>query len=372
MIVEIRLPQFGMSMQEGTVTEWYKHEGDTVEEGEAVLEVDTSKTTEDVLSPGAGTIARILVPEGETVPVNAVLALLGPTASGNGQSAGAAVGPRPTAAPAHVGKRREVTPRARRLASELGVDLEVVVGTGRRGRVVEGDVRAAVDNSAVAAPAALPLRGMRRTIAERMHASLQSTAQFTLVTTADITELVAARDLLADPRPTYTDFVVRAAALALRRHPRLSSTLGDAGIAMSSDIHVGVAVALDEGLVVPVVRHADRKSLVEIAADSAELVGRARSGAITAAELTGGTFTVSSLGGLGIDAFTPIINPPEAAILGVGRIVDQPTRGPNDTVVWRKTITLSLTVDHRLVDGTPGAEFLQTLTALLAQPGQLT
>ena len=392
-VVEVRLPQFGMGMQEGTINAWFKHEGDTVAAGEAVAEVEAAKTTEDLVAPGSGVLQRILVPEGDTVPVNELLAVIvpvgvvEPVVAEDEQDAveetGAAAARR-ARMPASAGDepRRQITPRARKLAADLAIGIDTVVGTGPGGRVTEDDVAATARGSTAfrpGSPAAspptasatsVPLTGMRATIASRMHASLQSTAQLTLVTTADVTDLVTQRAGLDDPRPTYTDFVVRAVALALREHPRLNAVLDANEICLLADIHLGVATALDDGLVVPVVRNADRKSLEEIARESAELIRRVRSGAFSSDDVSGSTFTVTSLGGQGIDTFTPILNPPEVAILGVGRVVDRPVR-QDQGLAWRKAMTLSLTIDHRVVDGAPGADFLQTLSKLLASPPSL-
>jgi pyruvate dehydrogenase E2 component (dihydrolipoamide acetyltransferase) len=198
--------------------------------------------------------------------------------------------------------------------------------------------------------------------------SLQTSAQLTLTTDADVTTLVAQRTALRDQfDPTYTDLLIKAAALALRKHPRLNAMVIGQEIRLLPDIHIGVAVALDDGLVVPVVRNADRKPLGAIAREVAELVQRARAGKLTMAEISGGTFTVTNLGGFGIDAFTPILNPPEAAILGVGRIVERLARRTVD-LVWRQMMVLSLTIDHRVVDGAPAAAFMQTLRELLERP----
>lgn len=385
MTVEIRLPQYGMGMQEGAVSQWFKAVGDTVQEGEVLAEVEAAKTTEDLVAPTAGVLERIVVPEGEIVPVHELLAVLttddgakvrpAPVA---GQQPGATDEPtarRASAGGSSAGLRdnRQVTPRARRLAGDLGVDLDRVTGTGPGGRVVEADVEAAAAASGEASAGTedaetVPVTPMRAAIAASMHESLRSTAQFTLVRTVDVTDLVSHRDSLAEPRPTYTDMVVKAAALALRRHPRLNSVLDGKVIRLLPDVHIGVATALDEGLTVPVVRDADRRSLAEIAALTAELVGRARAGTLKSDDLSGATFTVTSLGGQGIDAFTPIINPPQVAILGVGRIVEHPVPadGGSTGVEWRKAMTLSLTIDHRVVDGAPGAAFLVTMAELLA------
>lgn len=198
--------------------------------------------------------------------------------------------------------------------------------------------------------------------------SAGSAGPVTLVTTADVTDLAAARSIWTERAPSWTDLVVRAASLALRQHPRLNATMDDRGITLHEDVHIGIAVALGDGLVVPVIRNADARDLADLVAEGRRLADLARSGAFTPDDVTGSTFTVTSLGGRGIDAFTPILNTPEVAILGVGRVADAATRGEDGSVVWRKLITLSLTVDHRAVDGVPGADFLQAVGELLGSP----
>jgi pyruvate dehydrogenase E2 component (dihydrolipoamide acetyltransferase) len=217
-------------------------------------------------------------------------------------------------------------------------------------------------------PRIIPLTGMRGAIARRMLQSLQSSAQLTLVSEADVTALVKRRESFTQQFDvTYNDLLIKAAALALRKHPRLNAAVVAEEVHLLPDINIGVAIALDDGLVVPVVRNAESKPLSAIVAEVAQFVQRARSGKLAMAEITGGTFTVTNLGGFGIDAFTPILNPPEAAILGAGRIVERLTRRNSD-LVWRQMMVLSLTVDHRVVDGAPAAAFLQTLRELLGQP----
>ncbi|MDE2640082.1 MAG: dihydrolipoamide acetyltransferase family protein, partial [Chloroflexota bacterium] len=279
----------------------------------------------------------------------------------------------------------KASPAAKRLAREHDLDLATVNGTGPGGRIVTEDVEAALA-SAAEAPAVgaaegetVPYRGMRRTIGGRMHASLQEMAQLTMAMDADMTRAVDLRrellDLWADRelRPTYTDFAMKAAALALRAHPRLNAELRDEEIVLHPQIHVGFAVALDEGLIVPVTRDTDALPLDELAPISADLAARARERRLGPDDLTGGTFTVTTLGMYGVDVFTPIINPPQAAILGVGRISDRPVfRGEGGTDVERRSfMTLSLTIDHRVVDGAPAAEFLRDVKGILERPSQL-
>jgi pyruvate dehydrogenase E2 component (dihydrolipoamide acetyltransferase) len=276
--------------------------------------------------------------------------------------------------------RAEATPLARRIAEDEGLDLDQVRGTGPGGRITEDDVLGALDAlfPAQTGPGepgepglkTVPFIGMRQAIAEGMMASLHSTAQLTLTTQVDATDLVALRDILRErwgERITYTDLLVKAVALALREHPILNSVLVGEEIALLTRIDIGVAVALDEGLIVPVVREADGKSVQEIHRALQDLARRAREGTLKVDEVTGSTFTITNLGMYGIDAFTPIINPPEAAILGVGRIDDHLVL-IDGRVMARSRMTLSLTIDHRIVDGAPGGAFLRTLAQFLEHP----
>ncbi|MEM9713937.1 MAG: 2-oxo acid dehydrogenase subunit E2 [Actinomycetota bacterium] len=298
-----------------------------------------------------------------------------------------ATAPTPSTAPA--------SPLVRRLADELGVDLSRLTGTGVGGRVTRADVQRAAEGSAPApaAPAAaaasaapapahrpgdrIALTGMRKVIAERMHGSLQEMAQLTLTMDVDMDRAVELRERLkadwgsADlPVPGYTDLIVKASALALRAHPNVNAMVHEAEIELLDEINVGMAVSVPDGLMVPVIAAADELPLDALAAESARLAGAARDGKLTLPELEGGTFSVSALGMFGIDAFTPVVNPPNVAILGVGRIRDD-TAWDGDVPSRVKRMTLSLTIDHRAVDGAPGAEFLQTLKGLLENPMRL-
>ncbi|MBE7556876.1 MAG: 2-oxo acid dehydrogenase subunit E2 [Anaerolineales bacterium] len=291
--------------------------------------------------------------------------------------------------PAAVRSAPPASPVAKRLAREHNVDLAQVSGTGEGGRVTEKDVLAFVEaQQAKAAPQprpskaepaptpspgeTIPLSGARGTIARRMHDSLQHSAQLTLISEADVTDLVRQRETLKSQFDlTYTDLVVRAVALALKEHPRLNAWVVGEEIRLQTDIAIGVAVALDDGLIVPVVRAADQKSLREISQESRRLAQRARAGSLLPAEASGSTFTVTNLGMYGVDAFTPIINPPEVAILGVGRMMERLIRRNGD-MLWRQMMTLSLTFDHRAVDGAPAAAFLQAIRNRLEQPDWLS
>ena len=258
-----------------------------------------------------------------------------------------------------------ISPRARRTAKELGIDWSTLHGTGRTGRIRERDLRAAVPVSATA------ISPIRKTIADRMLASHLGTAPVTLTTTADATDLVKLRDQfkLADNFvPSYTDFLVKLVAVALKKHPLLNARWSNEQIVLSAAIHIGVAVDTDAGLVVPVIRDVPALSLTQLAARSGVLIERARTGRLSSAEMQGGTFTVTNLGAFGIDAFTPIINPPQCAVLGIGRIQRQAVVVA-DQIVIRDRISLSLTFDHRIVDGAPAARFLQMLCVSIESPG---
>ena len=284
----------------------------------------------------------------------------------------------PAAAPSVQGIR--ASPVAKRLAREYNVDLSQVASSGAR--ITEKDVLAFIEGQRVEPGAEQPvtveseaetilLTGTRATIARRMQDSLHSMAQLTLHTEADVTDLVAMREDLKQRSPiTYTDLVMRACALALRQHSRLNATLDGDTIRILPQINIGLAVALDDGLIVPVIPRADQQSLTELAQSRLRLAERARTDQLTVEEVSGGTFTVTNLGTYDIDAFTPIINPPEAAILGVGRIVEKVVIHAGK-IAQRAMMTLSLTFDHRLVDGAPAAAFLQSIKQLMESPEQL-
>lgn len=448
------MPKLTQTMDEGKLLDWLKKEGEPVEKGDLVATVETDKATVELESPASGVLARLVAAPGDSVPVGqpiAYIAAPGEALPEAAQPAAAPTAPPVPSAPAAAMPPSEPqilpfareeaapsSPRARRLARELGIDLATVQGTGPGGRIVEEDVqRAAEAAKAPPAPAAaevaeapaaapapvapeaaapvppapagevelVPLTGMRRTIAERMAASAHTTAPVTLTIEVDMTDagalrqqliasiekessageavdhytrrlreqLIASRERQA-PRPSYTDMLVKAVAKTLAEFPRVNSRWTEQGIEIVKDINVGVAVALgetgDDGLVVPVIRNADRLSLIEIAQRTSAIAERARQRRLTQDEFSGGTFTITNLGMFGIGAFTPIINPPEAAILGVGQIAPRPMVC-DTVVVVRSMVTLSLTIDHRIVDGAAGAVFLRRLRDILQNPMQL-
>ena len=286
------------------------------------------------------------------------------------------------AAPAAV----PASPLARKRARALGVDLATVQGTGPGGRITKEDVEAAAAGSAPAAPGAPPaaaredevlaVRGMRKIIAERMYASLQGTAQLTMDMEAAMDDCVRLRTQLVEEwaeegvRPSYTDIVMKAVAKALLDHPRMNAQFADTEMTLRGEVNIGMAVALEEGLVVPVLRHVDRLSLKEIAVESSQLAAAAREGTLGLDDMAGGTFTVSTLGMFGVDSFTPILNPPESGILGVNRLRDS-VRWEGEKPVRQKTMILSLTWDHRAVDGAPAAQFLASVRDYLEAPFRL-
>jgi pyruvate dehydrogenase E2 component (dihydrolipoamide acetyltransferase) len=391
-------------MHEGTLQRYFKAAGEAVKVGEPFYEVETEKVLYVVESPGSGTVVLWLQEEGATVECGAMLAVIAeagedaaamaarygagapsvaatpvpvlrPAADGNAAAAGGA-------APVAVSEgRRAISPVARKLAAELGVDLARVAGTGPGGRITREDIERGAAQGASAHPAAVaadapgspvpgtakpqlrtvPMRGMRKTIAARMHQSLHETAQLTITTEADVTAATEMRARMIRAFDfTYTDMLIHSVARALGQHPRMNARMTDEAIVMAPEVHVGMAVALDEGLIVPVIRDAGSKALREIAAVTKDLAERARTGKLKLEDVSGGTFTITNLGTWGVDAFTPILNLGETGILGVGRIVEKPViyRGE---IARRSMLTLSLTFDHRVLDGAPAAAFLQTV-----------
>ena len=443
MAVELRMLQMDQTMTKGKIGKWLVKEGDTVTEGQPLLEIETDKVVHEQESPTEGVIVQILAEEGTNVPVNALLAVIGGpgeeverveadtevaqqkpgeppqpkmpssvtttiepkaspaarqlseklaidltqvTASGPGgrilegdvQRYIDLRGPVPTEA-----ARLKASPLARRLAKEHGVNLSSIAGSGPDGRIVRDDVLQApktapeipaVETPTLQQPAeVIAMDGIRGIIAERMTLSVQTNASVTLHIEVDATGFVELRGMLNDKLQarevsiTYTDLLVKVVANALREHPRLNTTLTDEGIHLLREINIGVAVALEDGLVVPVIQNADKERLSEISGQVKNFAERARRNQLTPGELQGGTFTITNLGNFGVDTFTPIINPPESAILGVGRILKKPVVR-NDEIVIRSMLMLSLTFDHRVIDGAPAAQFLQTISNYIQDP----
>lgn len=407
MAVEIKLPRLGQGMESGTIVRWLKGEGDAVEKGEPLYELDTDKVTQEVEADASGTLLAIVVADGE-VDVGTTVAVIGSPdedVSGllatlsDGRRAAAASepeapvavapsgdGPEPepasaTAAPAAAGagERVKASPLARRMARERGLDLSSVAGTGPEGRVIAVDVESAAEPAVGARPEAVAgevevveLTSTRRTIARRLTEAWQAPV-FQLVVTADATGLVATRERMVelvrdgDVKPTVSDLLTRIVASALVRHRAVNAHFVDGRILRFPQANVGLAVAAPSGLVVPVVRAANQLSAQEIAAVRADIVTRAREGRLQLSDLEDGTFTISNLGMYGIEQFVAVLNPPQVAILAVGSIEDRP-RARDGGLVVAPTMTMTLTCDHRAIDGSEGAEFLETVKNLVETP----
>ncbi len=379
MAVSVKMPRFGWQADEMKVIEWLKKQGDPVEKGDALMTAECEKFIADVEAPSAGILAQLVVAPGSVVPCGNVVAII--AEASEELQAGPRVDEEAAAPAAQIAVPTiSATPIARRIAEEKGIDLSQVRATGRGGRVTESDVlehlqaQGATSSGAQVGPhpaRVIPLTGMRHRIAQNLTQSLQSMAQLTLTREVDVTQLVGQREKLkAQFSLSYTDLIIRAVALALKKHPLLNATLVGEEIRLFDAINVGVAVALEGGLTVPVIRNAERLSLREIAQERDRVAKEVRESRPRADLMTGGTFTVSNLGNHGIDAFTPIINLPEVAILGVGRIVEKPVIHQGE-IAKRSMMTLSLTIDHRIVDGAPGAEFLATLAEILMHAGSI-
>jgi pyruvate dehydrogenase E2 component (dihydrolipoamide acetyltransferase) len=410
MAAEVKVPRLGQGMESGTIVKWLKAEGDAVTKGEPLYELDTDKVTQEVEAEAAGVLLKIAVAEGE-VPVGTTIAFIGeqgekvPDVSGNGKvgapqekekepeteipaepepEAAAAEPETPAAEPAAApperkeGERIKASPLARRIARERGIDLASITGTGPEGRIIAEDIdRAEAAPAPAAAPVpageveSVPLTGIRRTIARRL-TEAWTVPVFQLQVSADMEAanaiVAAARELHPDVKVSVTDLLTKVCASALARHPEVNVSFTDEALLRHPSANVGIAVAAPQGLVVPVVKGAERLSLAEIAAVRADLVERARGQKLKTEDMEGGTFTISNLGMFGVESFTAVLNPPQAAILAVGATEERPAARDGELVV-RPTMTMTLTVDHRAVDGAPAADFLRTVKAMLEQPG---
>jgi pyruvate dehydrogenase E2 component (dihydrolipoamide acetyltransferase) len=394
MAYEFKLPDIGEGMADGEIVRWLVKEGDTLAQDQPMVEVMTDKATVEIATPQAGVVLERRFKEGERCPVGQVLIVLD-TAAATGKTPEVSSRDKtPTAvqdAPAAPGDVL-ATPATRRLARELGVDLARVKGTGPGGQITAADVRNAGVKAAPAAspdeqvtagpttPAAgdvrIPFRGVRRMIAEHMVETQRQVAQFTYVEEVDCTELVELRDK-AEARLaghgiklTYLPFFVKAAVEALKKHPQVNATLDEpAGeIVQRREYHIGIAAQTPEGLMVPVIRHADRRSLLDLAREVDRLGVAAKNGRVSPRDLGGSTFTITSLGALGGIVATPIVNYPEVAILAIHKIAKRPVV-LDDKIVIRDMMNLSLSVDHRLVDGYDAATFVAEMKASLETPG---
>ena len=405
MAFEILMPQLGLTMEEGTVTQWLKQEGDPVKAGEAVLEITTDKLTNEVTSEHDGVLLKIVAQEGEDIPVKGLLGYIGQA----GEQVGDTAAPAPAAAPAQAsaapatpaaapaaapsGVRIRISPYARKLAAGMGVDYSHLTGSGPSGRIVAKDILAAAEaqKAAPAAPAAAPaapapkkgglelmdgdtvvkLSGMRKVVAERMLQSHTEIPPVTQNTKVDVTALMQFRKSLAETagkKFSVNDLILKATAKVLRQHPEILVSYDNGQIIQRAHVNLGMAVALDAGLIVPVIRDADKMGLEELAAKAKDLATRAKNNQLTTDEYKGSTFSVSNLGMFGIETFTPIVNQTDAGILGVCAIQDELVMDDEGSISKHQIMRLSFTFDHRLIDGAVAAKFIMDLRDLLQSP----
>ncbi|BAT47654.1 MULTISPECIES: dihydrolipoamide acetyltransferase family protein [Bacillus] len=371
MAVEVVMPKLGMSMKEGTVSVWNKEVGETVNKGESIASINSEKIEIEIESPAEGTILDIKVPEGEGVPPGTVICYIG---EGNEQverKKEKEIQSKPKK------ERKKISPVARKMANSANLDIDTLVGTGPGGRITKEDVLRALperkekkQNETVQQP----INMMRKTIASRMMESLQTSAQLTITMKADVTKLTNLQQQLNETaiaryetKLTITDFVAKAVILSLLEHPAMNSQYHNGVVETFENVHLGIAAALDNGLAVPVIRHAERLTLIELAKGIKLYGKKAREGKLLHDEIKGSTFTITNLGAYGVEHFTPILNPPEAGILGVGTMYDTPVYR-EDELCKGTILPLSLTFDHRVLDGAPASAFLSTVKAHLEEP----
>ena len=405
MAYEVLMPQLGLTMEEGTVSQWVKHEGDAVKTGDVLLEITTDKLTNEVTSEHDGVLLKIVAQEGDDVPVKGLLCYVGQPGEAVGGTPVAA--PSPAAAPAAApaaeaaapvpavsGARVRISPLARKTAAKLGVDVTKLTGSGPSGRIRQQDVLSAANASQTAAPpaaAAAPeskpvsktglelmegdtvakLAGMRKVVAQRMLQSHTEIPPVTQNTKVDVTELMKFRKMLmAETGNKYSvnDLILKATAKCLRQHPEVLVSLDGDQIIQRAHVNLGMAVALDAGLIVPVIRDADRLGLDALSAAAKDLASRAKGNKLTPDEYKGSTFSVSNLGMFGIETFTPIVNQPDAAILGVCAVEDELVMDDEGNISKHQVMRLSFTYDHRLIDGAVAAKFVMALRDLLEKP----
>jgi pyruvate dehydrogenase E2 component (dihydrolipoamide acetyltransferase) len=404
---DVVMPALGMAQETGTLLQWLKAPGDAVTKGEPLMEVETDKTTVEIEAPASGTLSNVIAKPGDVIPVGQVIAVI--LSAGEADKSSAVVAATPIArriAAEHKVDLAEVkpqggrvqkedvlayvsakssgngrmlaSPKARVLAQERGIELKMIPGSGPDGAVLAADVLAVSSTPApvvAEAKSAEPMTISRiwQVMAERLSQAWTTIPHFYLLREVNASHLIA---WLADARErsaekiTYTDLLVKVTAVALRQHPRLNASWRGGTIGSNSEVNIGLAVAIEEGLVVPVVHRADMLGLSQLAARRAELVTRAQAGKLSLDDLSGGTFTISNLGMYGVDAFSAIVNPPQAAILAVSRIADRVVPLNGQPAV-QPMMTLSLSCDHRVVDGARGAQFLQTLADLIEHPLRL-
>lgn len=409
MATEIRMPQLGLTMEEGTIAKWLKREGDKVSVGDVLLEITTDKLSNEIESEVDGYLLKIVAQEGEDIPVKGLIAIIGEEGEKidlavddkieatkdelKVELTGIASKEEDKSAVTETG-RIKASPLAKKTAKDLKIDLRELTGTGPGGRIVQRDVLAAAEKKklqpsieeTIPAPQPVtvtevpgdivkPLSNMRKVIGKRMQANKQIAPHVTITTEVNVDKTIALRNKLnaknLEAKFSYTDILIKMSATALRNYPVMNSSITEDSFIIHDRVNIGVAVALDEGLIVPVIRDADRKGLKAISAETKELIAKARENTLSPDEMNGATFTISNLGNYDVDGFTPVINLPEAAILGVGRIVRKPIVNENDEIVPASMMVLSLSFDHRVVDGATAAEFLKKLKGYLEDPDNM-
>lgn len=407
MIEEIILPALGETMDEGKVVGWLVQEGDKVSKGDPLFEIETDKATIEVEATRDGVLRSILIKEGESAAIGTIVGYLADSmdaplpesVSASPKSQVSEITDEPSGQKRSKAERPEkskrliASPRARRLADERGIDISSIQeGTGPKGRIVEADVKAFLEKQSEfqstpsfspmetgradqPAGRVIPLEGTRKTIAERMSRSAQTAPHFMLTSIVDMTQIETSRQQInqkaedsGQRKLSTTVFLIAACAWALRKNPWINATLKDDEIHLLSEIHIGVAVAREEGLIVPILRDADKKTLYQIAEEMEDISNRAKQGALKPDQAAGGTFTLSNLGMFGIDQFNAIINPPESAILAVGRIRREVVPMEDDSLEIRPMMRMTLSCDHRVIDGSIGAQFMADLAAALKNP----
>jgi len=374
------VPKLGLTMKKATVVKWHKREGDPVKKDEVIAEIETDKVTAEIQSPRDGVLLKIVGQKGSNVLVGGVLGYVGLQGENIPENVTPPISSpqaaekmnRPSNAQPQIqdapSEKKRLSPRAKRLVEEKAIDLSKVSGTGPEGMIMESDILSYIETNlsrtatGLKVKQVIPFTAIRKAIAENMTASLQGTAQVTLMSEVDASRL---RDVLSekessDNHLTYTDLLVQIVAKTLENHPLLNSTVEDDQIKIIEEINVGVGVAADSGLVVPVIRSANKKNLVEISSTLKGLGEKGRQQKLMLEDVSGGTFTITNLGMYGVDSFTPIINPPQTSILGVGEIALKPFV-ESGRIEARPTMTLSLTFDHRAMDGHVAANFLKDL-----------
>ena len=401
---QVTLPRLGQGMETGTIVRWLKSEGENVEKGDPLYELDTEKVTQEVEAEASGVLLKILAGEGEEIEVGKAIAVIGqegeeiPAAVAEAPKeepqaeAEPAPAPEPETAPepeqrveSTNGGRVKASPLARRIARERGVELSSLRGTGPEGRIVAEDVERAAASGAVSAPApaaapvptgeveVVKLNQMRKTIARRMTEAWEAPA-FQIAMSADMSASIRLREALlarvkeGGVRPTYSDILTKVVALALLRHRDMNAHFAGDSVELFPTANIGIAVAIPHGLVVPVIPNCEARSIPEIAAARADLVERTRGGKLRSEDLEGGTFTISNLGMYGVERFTAVLNPPQAGILAVGAIEERAVVVDGDFEIQPR-MDLTLTVDHRSVDGATASEFLATVKSFLEEPG---